>query len=157
MNNLNKLVSLIENKFSKDYVDCILLYIEYQYEYILNDLNNTDEKSNVTFNSIINILDKIPTPIKIKYGIKIDNFLFLDWSESDTILIKEIENSINNVKHLGHREFLLDIVETYVNFDNEHTIQNLNLNHFPELKGYDIIDVTFSKLSKTDYLILTKQ
>lgn len=155
MNNLNKLVSLIENKFSKDYVDCILLYIEYQYEYILNDLNNTDEKSNVTFNSIVNILDKIPTPIKIKYGIKIDKFLFLDWSESDTILIKEIENSINDVKHLGHREFLLDI--TYINFDNEHTIQNLNLNHFPELKGYDIIDVTFSKLSKTDYLILTKQ
>ena len=170
MNNLNKLIDFIKNKFSEEYVDSILMYLEIYLEHYNYRLINLDSpkgyitnvevhnnKSNEIFNLTLDALNKMSFPIKTKYGIQIENFLFLNGDESNTILYNELQESIKDIKHLGFREYISDAIDNIYIDDNEYIIENLNLNHFPELKGYDIIDVTFSKLSKTDYLILQKQ
>ena len=170
VNNLNKLIDFIKNKFSEEYVDFILMYLEIYLEHYNYRLINLDSpkgyivnlevynnKSNEIFNLTLDALNKMSFPIKTKYGIQIENFLFLNGDESNTILYNELQESIKDIKHLGFREYISDVIDNIYIDNNEYIIENLNLNHFPELKDYDIIDVTFSKLSKTDYLILQKQ
>ena len=87
MNNLNKLIDFIKNKFSEEYTDVILLYLEHYYNYRLIDLDYPkgyitnvevhNNKSNEKFNLILDTLNKIPfrlaAPIPPKYpkGIEI--------------------------------------------------------------------------------------
>ena len=169
MNNLNKLIDFIKNKFSEEYIDSILMYLEIyleHYNYRLIDLDSPkgyivnlevyNNKSNEIFNLTLDALNKMSFPIKTKYGIQIENFLFLNWNESNSILYHELQESINDVTHLGFREYISDVIDNdYV--DDEHIIENLNLKYFPELKDFKPIMTVHSDISQTDYLILTKQ
>ena len=150
MNNLNKLIDIIKDKFSEEYVDVIIMYLEHCYTYKLIDYN----KECITE---LNTLDEIPFPIKTKYGIQIENFLFLNWNESNSILYRELQESINDVTHLGFREYISDVIDNAYIDDDEHIIENLNLKYFPELKDFKPIITVHSDISQTDYLILTKQ
>ena len=150
MNNLNKLIDIIKDKFSEEYVDVIIMYLEHCYTYKLIDHN----KECITE---LNTLDEIPFPIKTKYGIQIENFLFLNWNESNSILYHELQESINDVTHLGFREYISDVIDNAYIDDDEHIIENLNLKYFPELKDFKPIITVHSDISQTDYLILTKQ
>ena len=150
MNNLNKLIDIIKDKFSEEYVDVIVMYLEHCYNYRLVDHN----KECITE---LNTLDEIPFPIKTKYGIQIENFLFLNWNESNSILYHELQKSINDVTHLGFREYISDVIDNAYIDDDEHIIENLNLKYFPELKDFKPIITVHSDISQTDYLILTKQ
>ena len=147
MNNLNKLIDIIKDKFSEEYVDVIVMYLEHCYKLI-------DHKKCITE---VNTLDEIPFPIKTKYGIQIENFLFLNWNESSSILYRELQESINDVTHLGFREYISDVIDNAYIDDDEHIIENLNLKYFPELKDFKPIITVHSDISQTDYLILTKQ
>ena len=147
MNNLNKLIDIIKDKFSEEYVDVIIMYLEHCYKLI-------DHKKCITE---VNTLDEIPFPIKTKYGIQIENFLFLNWNESSSILYRELQESINDVTHLGFREYISDVIDNAYIDDDEHIIENLNLKYFPELKDFKPIITVHSDISQTDYLILTKQ
>ena len=147
MNNLNKLIDIIKDKFSEEYVDVIVMYLEHCYKLI-------DHKKCITE---VNTLDEIPFPIKTKYGIRIENFLFLNWNESNSILYHELQESINDVTHLGFREYISDVIDNAYIDDDEHIIENLNLKYFPELKDFKPIITVHSDISQTDYLILTKQ
>ena len=147
MNNLNKLIDIIKDKFSEEYVDVIVMYLEHCYKLI-------DHKKCITE---LNTLDEIPFPIKTKYGIQIENFLFLNWDESNSILYHELQESINDVTHLGFREYISDVIDNAYVDDDEHIIENLNLKYFPELKDFKPIITVHSDISQTDYLILTKQ
>ena len=90
MNNLNKLIDIIKDKFSEEYVDVVVMYLEHCYNYRLVDLDYNkkyitepeihDNKSNKIFILMLNTLNEIPFPIKTKYGIQIENFLFLNWN-----------------------------------------------------------------------------
>ena len=166
MNNLNNLINIIKNKFSEEYTDVILLYLEHYYNYRLIDLDSPkgyitnveihNNKSNEIFNLILGTLDKIPFPVKTKYGVQVENFLFLNWNESNSILYRELQESINDVTHLGFREYIADIIDnTYID-DDEHIIENLNLNHFPELKDFKAMMTIHNDLTQTDHLILEK-
>ena len=115
-----------------------------------------DDKSNKIFVLILNTLDEIPFPIKTKYGIQIENFLFLNWNESNSILYHELQESINDVTHLGFREYISDAIDNIYIDDNEHIIENLNLNHFPELKDFKAMMTIHNDLTQTDHLILEK-
>ena len=167
MNNLNNLINIIKNKFSEEYTDVILLYLEHYYNYRLIDLDYPkgyitnvevhNNKSNEIFNLILDTLDKIPFPVKTKYGVQIENFLFLNWNESNSILYHELQESINDVTHLGFREYISDIIDNAYIDDDEHIIENLNLKYFSELKDFKPIITVHSDISQTDYLILTKQ
>lgn len=150
MNNLNKLIDIIKDKFSEEYVDVIIMYLEHCYTYKLIDHN----KECITE---LNTLNEIPFPIKTKYGIQIENFLFLNWNESSSILYRELQESINDVTHLGFREYISDVIDNAYIDDDEHIIENLNLKYFPELKDFKPIITVHSDISQTDYLILTKQ
>ena len=147
MNNLNKLIDIIKDKFSEEYVDVIVMYLEHCYKLI-------DHKKCITE---VNTLNEIPFPIKTKYGIQIENFLFLNWNESSSILYRELQESINDVTHLGFREYISDVIDNAYIDDDEHIIENLNLKYFPELKDFKPIITVHSDISQTDYLILTKQ
>ena len=168
MNNLNKLIDIIKDKFSEEYTDIIIMYLKYCCNYYrLVDLDDPKgyiansethyDKSNEIFNLILNTLNEIPFPIKTKYGVQIENFLFLNWNESNSILYHELQESINDVKHLGFREYISDVIDNAYIDDDEHIIENLNLKHFSELKDFKPIMTVHNDLSQTDYLILTKQ
>ena len=167
MNNLNKLIDIIKDKFSEEYVDVIVMYLEHCYNYRLVDLDYNkkyitepeihDNKSNKIFILMLNTLNEIPFPIKTKYGIQIENFLFLNWNESNSILYHELQKSINDVTHLGFKEYISDVIDNAYIDDDEHIIENLNLKYFPELKDFKPIITVHSDISQTDYLILTKQ
>ena len=169
MNNLNKLIDFIKNKFSEEYVDFILMYLEIyleHYNYRLIDLDSPkgyivnlevyNNKSNEIFNLTLDALNKISFPIKTKYGIQIENFLFLNGDESNTIFYNELQESIKDIKHLGFREYISDAIDNIYIDDNEYIIENLNLNHFPELKDFKAMMTIHSDLTQTDYLILEK-
>ena len=166
MNNLNNLINIIKNKFSEEYTDVILLYLEHYYNYRLIDLDYPkgyitnvevhNNKSNEKFNLILDTLNKIPFPIKTKYGVQIENFLFLNWNESNSILYHELQESINDVTHLGFREYISDAIDNIYIDDNEHIIENLNLNHFNEISDCKAIRTIHNDLTHTDLLILEK-
>lgn len=167
MNNLNKLIDIIKDKFSEEHINVILMYLEHCCNYRLVDLDypkgyivNSEthyNKSNEIFNLILNILNELSFPIKIKYGVQIENFLFLNWNESNSILYHELQESINDVTHLGFREYISDIIDNAYIDDDEHIIESLNLKYFSELKDFKPIITVHSDISQTDYLILTKQ